>query len=75
MLKRVGRYNEECLRIINSKIQKVDQNVYITFIGKVKADVKMIMQNKPEDSGDTPVKSPKDKDREEKQQKLQDEQN
>ena len=28
LLKRVGRYNEECLRIVNSKTEKVDKKAY-----------------------------------------------
>ena len=29
LLNRVGRYNEECLRIVNSKIDKVDKHAYV----------------------------------------------
>ena len=42
LLNRVGRYNEECLRIVNSKVEKVDQAAYIQFVGKVKADLNKI---------------------------------
>ena len=29
LLKRVGRYGEDCFRIVNSKIEKVDKAAYI----------------------------------------------
>ena len=40
LLNRVGRYNEECLRIVNSKVEKVDEDAYVKFVGRVKADLK-----------------------------------
>ena len=44
LLNRVGRYNEECHRIFNSKVEKVDNKAYTDFVGKVKADLNKILE-------------------------------
>lgn len=49
----MGRYNEECLRIVNSKVDKVDNDAYIKFVGKVKADLKLIKGSKSEEDDGT----------------------
>ena len=67
LLKRVGRYNEDCLRIVNSKVEKVDGEAYIQFVGKVKADLLKIQEeNKPWEDDGSPVIPPKGNDRFEK---------
>ena len=51
-----GRYNEECIRIVNSKIDKVDKDAYTKFVGKVKADLKFIKGSHSEESYGTHLK-------------------
>ena len=71
----MGRYNEECLRIVNSKIDKVDKAAYISFVGKVKADLKMIKgDNKSDEDDGTPLIKPKGNDRFEKREMQLEEQ-
>jgi hypothetical protein len=52
----VGRYNEECIRIVNSKIDRVDKDAYTKFVGKVKADLKFIKGSNSEEADGTHLK-------------------
>jgi hypothetical protein len=70
----VGRYNEECLRIINSKVEKVDKDAYIKFVGKVKADLKLINGSKSEEDDGTVAAPAKFNDRFEERERKNDEQ-
>jgi hypothetical protein len=59
----VGRYNEDCFRIKNSKIEKVDKDAYTKFVGKIKADLKFIKGNKSSEDDGTVVEPAKFNDR------------
>ena len=72
LLNRVGRYDEQCFRIVNSKIEKVDEAAYMKFVGKVKHDLNKIKEeNSPSEDDGLPLIKPKGNDRfEERQMKL-----
>ena len=75
LLNRVGRYKEECLRIVNSKVEKVDEATYVKFVGRVKADLNKILEEKEPDQDDgSPVIKPKGNPRFEENQMQLDEQ-
>jgi hypothetical protein len=42
LCKRVGRNDEECHRIICTKIEKVDREAFIEFTGNIKAQIDQI---------------------------------
>jgi uncharacterized membrane protein YfhO len=71
----VGRYNEECIRIVNSKIDRVDKDAYTKFVGKVKADLKFIKGSKSEEADGTVTEPAKFNDRFEEREHILDEQN
>lgn len=48
---------------MNSKIDKYDKDAYIKFVGKLKADLNVIKETKPEEDDGTPVIEPKFNDR------------
>jgi hypothetical protein len=59
----VGRYNEECIRIVNSKIDRVDKDAYTKFVGKVKADLKFIKGSNSEEADGSVIEPAKFNDR------------
>jgi len=70
----VGRHDENCFRIINTKIEKVDRNAFIKFTGELKAQIDLINQEKSDSGRTTPVVDPNGNDRGSKREKLMEDQ-
>ena len=60
---------------MNSKVDRVDNDAYIKFVGKVKADLKLIKETKSEEDDGTPLVEPAGNDRFEKREMQLKEQN
>lgn len=66
----MGRHDEICFRIINSKIDRVDREAFIKFTGELKAQIDLIKQEKSDGGRSTPVVDPNGNDRDSKREKL-----
>ena len=75
LLQRVGRYNEQCHRILNNKIAKVDTKAYNTFVGKVKAELNLIKSEQSIEDDGTHKIEPAGNERFEKREMQNNEQN